>query len=106
MRVLVNEKRNETEAAPTIITNLPILARACDRTATSGSFVSSSFVNQVSGKHSSTVSKSGVAHYIQIMSLTSRDEMGGNFNHFEAKALLYRVANVTKWHPRNVATRN
>ena len=32
--------------------------------------------------------------------------MSGNYNHFEAKALLYRVANVTKWHPRNVATGN
>ena len=41
-----------------------------------------------------------------IVSLISRDEMGGNYNHFEAKALLYRVANVTKVHPRNVATCN
>ena len=40
-------KRNETEAAPTIIANLRILARSCDRTATSGSFVSSSIVNLV-----------------------------------------------------------
>ena len=46
-RVLVNQgtKRNEKEAAPTIIANLRILARACDSTATSGSFVSSSAVN-------------------------------------------------------------
>ena len=44
-RVLVN--RNETEAAPTIITNLRILARACDYTATSCSFVSSTVINQV-----------------------------------------------------------